>query len=148
MPTTEAEFRIWNRLGVHEKAAAISLFYVASALFPWISITAVFAFLAGRSCGIQVGKLNAAIEHEKTEAMRFRILAELQKQKQQVESLASSCQTYPTLTPIAEEPLVSSMDIATSEEIPEESECAENGEQGEQGEEAEGEEEQGEEEAE
>lgn len=141
MPTTEAEFRIWNRLSVHEKATAICLFYIASALFPWVSITAVFAFLAGRSCGIQVGKLNAAIEDEKTKAMRFRLLAELQKQKQQMKSLASSCQAPPDLTSIEEEPLVFPMDIATSKEIPEEIECAENGEQGEEGE---GEEKQGE----
>ena len=69
MPTTEAELRIWNRLSVQEKACVIVLFYVMSALCPWISITAVFAFLMGRTCGIDVGKLNAKIEEEKKMAI-------------------------------------------------------------------------------
>ena len=77
MPTTEAELRIWNRLSVQEKSIVIVAFYVASAVFPWVSITAVFAFLAGRMCGIQVGKLNAEIEEEERQHMRSKLVVEL-----------------------------------------------------------------------
>ena len=77
MPTTEAELRIWNRLSVQEKACIIVLFYVMSAVFPWVSITAAFAFFAGRECGIRVGELNSRLEEEKRQNMRSKIMEEL-----------------------------------------------------------------------
>ena len=77
MPTTEAELRIWNRLSVQEKACVIVLFYVMSAVFPWVSITAAFAFFAGRECGIRVGELNSRLEEEKRQNMRSKIMKEL-----------------------------------------------------------------------
>lgn len=77
MPTTEAELRIWNRLSVQEKACVIVLFYVMSAVFPWVSITAAFAFFAGRECGIRVGEVNLRLEEEKRQNMRSKIMEEL-----------------------------------------------------------------------
>lgn len=77
MPTTEAELRIWNRLSVQEKTCIIVLFYVMSAVFPWVSITAAFAFFAGRECGIRVGELNSRLEYEKRQNMRSKIMKEL-----------------------------------------------------------------------
>ena len=79
MATTEAELRIWNRLNVQEKAVVIVLFYIVTAILPWLSITVVFSFLAGRSCGIKVGELNASLERENKRALRAKILSELKK---------------------------------------------------------------------
>ena len=96
MPTSEAELRVWNRLSVQEKSFAIVAFYMASALFPWITATAVFAFLAGRACGIQIGKMNAEIEQENSRAMRSKIIAELATRNKK------TIQTSPILGPIPE----------------------------------------------
>ena len=123
MPTTEAELRIWNRLDVQTKSAAIVAFYIASALFPWISATAVFAFLAGRSCGIKVGKLNAEIEEESRQRMRCRILEEFQKRNST--RTAQVSQTSPTLQPIPESVSVPEQVIEEVIEEEIEEECAE-----------------------
>ena len=96
MPTSEAELRVWNRLSVQEKSFAIVVFYMASALFPWITATAVFAFLAGRACGIQIGKMNAEIEQENSRVMRSKIIAELATRNKK------TTHTSPILGPIPE----------------------------------------------
>lgn len=124
MPTSEAELRVWSCLSVQEKAAVIVAFYVASALFPWITATAVFAFLAGRACGIQVGKLNAEIEQENNRAMRSKIIAEMATRNKK--SMPSSS----VLTPIPESLVLQRED---EEEIEEEIEEGPDDPEGEQG---------------
>ena len=81
MLTSEGELRAWNRLSVQEKAAMITVVYISAAMFPWIVMTAGFAFFIGRSYGFEIGKLNVKLEQEKTEAIRSKLVAEMEKHR-------------------------------------------------------------------
>lgn len=63
----------------------ITLFYVSSALFPWLVATAAFAFFFGRAYGIEVGKLSHELDKKRRREMRANLLAELKREEKAAE---------------------------------------------------------------
>lgn len=74
---TQAEMRAWHQLSVHEKSGVIVCFYISASLFPWLVMTAVFAFCWGRVYGMEVGRLHAECEAEQRKTLRKEVEAEL-----------------------------------------------------------------------
>ena len=125
MTIRESEMRVWNRMSTQHKAACVACFYVCSALFPVLTATAVLAFLAGRSCGIQSEKLNAQLEAQSRERIRCELLSELaearpasEKEEEEKENEGEEEKETPPVrppTPFTRAPLATSIDELVDE---------------------------------